>query len=819
MNLLVFFLFTMFLEHVECKLPTIRDNLAFYNGFAPHTDDRRLLRIMNEPNYQIHEVFVLDAISSKLKSFDYLTLAANIVFQANYKVTDYIFLPNMTSIFLATKDATNLGLFLADIRENNFDKGTLQLGPISAFQSSKLVPFYPLMEDTIVSPNYFIHYNETILSIYDSQINLKSSISGSFIAVCTIPERNMFIAVSQTGELKIWTYSLSKPDKFAILIYKNFLVDTSSKVFLLRMNGNSDVFVTWTNGSNIVRMWSVNQRNNFNNVTLTIFPTCIISVNATLLLAFNAHEVSYVSFNSSYSGFQITSFNIPDVNLQDAIAEPDRSGVSYFTFMTTSGVLLHFTVNFTDPSSFEGVGQNDLMPPFVGKDNFLFQSYTIDDGTGTGTFVRSYVATTVSQDQKSLIYYTFPPQTGAFYYANQTRNIYTVSLLRQVSGTSDSTKIVVNTQGTAAVYIFDTTLSSDQNTLVQDILVAGSATMQGSVTLYSSSTSNAQTFLTISTSTNNLYIYDALDTTGNNIKSVNTVEGEIYRFCERNDFTSLVYFYLDDVTGRYKIGRKSVDSALFTTSDHPFGNSLDTMTFTKVYSCVNSRGLSDQYYFSVFNDTTGKPNILQYTGTGYKIIDGSDLWASSVDDGKIYIKRDTGFVSLLSSIEYSLYYGENIKIMQLDATTIFAFGVNETYAKFVNSTCNAPTVSAVETVLCYADSIGNCTGLVAEFQTYSNCSTFTTCPTGTFPISFTTNDYSAPTNIIYVCRNSSFNIEYCYISTVSNGLVVCSQCLPSYYLLSVTTGGQTGALYCVNPTNDPRLALNGVQLSDGTGKY
>jgi len=791
---------------VENKLPMIENNMVFYNGFAPRTDYRRLLRIMNESNYVVNEVFALDVVSNKLKSFDYLTQTPNYFLQPQYRVLDYNFLPNMTGIFIGTQDTLTMSLFVADIRENNFLKVNASLGTIQAFQNATLVPFYPLREDGLYDPNYFIVFIANNLSIYDGLLNLKNTIIGDFISVCTFPERNIIVAATSTGLILVWTYSVSKTDHYSLFEYTNYMLDTSSNVNLVRIKGSLDIFATLTSSTNIIRLWSLGQGTNYMNISISFNASAIISVDGSLILAFNLHLISFVNINNQI----INTYNFSDVELQDAIALPDVAGL---VFLTSDGSFLYNGIDLNDPNccDFQVIGQDDAMADFSGRDDLMFLSYTDENAQ------RWYVAAVVSEDLQALIYYPFPPGPSTFSFVNLTKNIYLVSLLHQVnSSINDNTNVDINTQGSISHYEFDT--NSYELFYIQDIPIVGSGNIQGAVTLYS--TPSVTSYLSISSPNKNIYIYDPA-ASGNNLITTYPSEGEIVQFCQRNDFTSMVYYYIDDETGLYKIGRKAISST-FVISDFPFGNSLDTMTFTQVYDCVNSRGLQGLYSFLVLNDTTNLPQIIQYTESNDPtILSGKNVWADVIDDGILYTQLNTGFITIsdfTDSTSLSLYYGDDVKIMKFDANTIFAFGKHEIYSKTIGGNCGyAPFLSAIETDICYTDCTqNNPPTVIVEYIDLFTCSALTTCPTGTYTMTYNSPDYS-PNQPFDVCKNNSYQIEFCMISNVTVGQIVCSQCLPSYYLLFTT--GANGYLYCVDPTNDPRLAIVGTQPTDGTGIY
>ena len=296
------------------------------------------------------------------------------------------------------------------------------------------------------------------------------------------------------------------------------------------------------------------------------------------------------------------------------------------------------------------------------------------------------------------------------------------------------------------------------------------------------------------------------------------LEGEIHRFCERNDFSSVTYFYQDE--DYFKIGRKSINSTTFEITHLPFGNSLDSTNFADVFSCINSLSLNGNYFFLAQNLDTGKSDLIQYASGSDTIVtsERKELWDSVNFEDGFYYRMPSGIVIHMNNnmtIDFEKYLGEN-NVIKMDWSTFLIYGKKGIYMKMFEFGCDGIYFQVVESNLCYLFDLNNCPyKYINEFQGAKTCSGQSTCPVGTYHSPLISNDAGSGPVTIDTCRNHTYLIEHCLISQVVNGKVVCDICDPSFYLLTINSE----VLYCVEPSSDPRLTIPSSQLADGTGFF
>ena len=825
------FYLCLYISPLKASLPKTQDIMIIVEGYNIQTDSRRLLRLMPGTT----NLFALDSVSSTLKSFDY---AINDYIgspnnddglQLPYKGIDYFFFPNMTGIILGSDDGVSLSLYMMDIKEKTFTSANISLG-YTIDKNVKLVPFYPLRDASLKNDAYFLTYYDNVIEIYTKNlVKIKEikNFTENFISICPFSERNTIVSVSNGGNLILWTFHASfdsnNTEIFAYFKYSEN-INESEYVFIERIQESDDLFITLVNNTNILRIWSIDQMKNTMNLISNINGTGVKSINSSLILIYNLNQLNFIDMTNQSNQGQISfSLSIVDISMVSSL-----NGSPRLMILTADGVLVSVTFdNFTElccsVNGYLKKNQAKFNRTYMNNYDFWYLYYSYYDPSVFGITSGMLISTISSQNT---IYYT---DVSPYYFAPSTINVIG-SIIRAndiqilLSG-YENPCLAINNQSHIYLYTYDAV--NNFNLYLSNIFtIPATNTQQAAV--YRMNTPNAgdiQGYLIISTSTGWLYLYDI---TGSLLAST-PIEGEVYKFCERNDFTSVLYFYKK---GKYyKLGRKTISQDNnFDIIDSPLLGSFADNNFSDIYACLNNFMLNsndNSYYFSILNPNTGKAEGIRYditTGntTLFPRASTEDFWSPRLTYPGYYYRDISGTYYIdtnNSSLNEKYYFGEQIRTIKFDDTDLASFSKYQLNIATINFGCNFyPTyVMTPGTKLCYETDCS--TNFISEtVNLVATCLSTNTCPAGTYDVNLISSE--ADTNSNYysfdICRSYSFLIENCVMTSLDiDGDIVCVQCLPSYYLLKINSK----ALYCINPVLNPdkRLILLGTQLTDGTG--
>ena len=485
--LLIFITFSCLLALINCILPTTKDSATRFSGDNIQTGNRRLLRLMT--GFSTSEILTIDMARNQIKSLDYLNFQGNPLLLIPFQAFDFIILPNNTAVFLGTGDGINLTLYLADIWGDDFDRGLLGLGyPIET--DIKLAPFYPLRDPAVELETYFIVYFNNVLRIYGEKLDLINELNnyvGTFISILPFAERSMLISTSLDGKINLWTYAFSKSDIFSYFIYDE-IINVSSYVFIEKLKGSNDRFMTMTNNSNLIRIWSIDQRKNILDITATINGTGVISLDNSIIIIFNSLNIEYIDINSD------TRLNnaFPEGEIHDLVSLPVINGIKSLFILRKDGSFLSVTsINLTN----QNCCTYSPLPLTLTETLDFYQNDEI------------YISTNLVDvnGQRAYAFIKFVGNTLIYFWTSDLiqrtltlpKNITLVTFIRETAP-YDLSSLAINFEGSISFYTVDT--STNQYVLSQEFSIPAATSQQGAVLLFNESTGLVTGYLLVSTS-------------------------------------------------------------------------------------------------------------------------------------------------------------------------------------------------------------------------------------------------------------------------------------------------------------------------------